>query len=177
MVRPQMGTMMRWFLCVVTGGAMLSGCSLALSGPSPDRPRNKVPQCDTSKGLVVVDGLIATTLGIVAASVAASNNGGAAVLPLLGAGVFTASAIHGNNVVNACNREMGNYESEVAAARSPLPPDEEPRPAAVAMQPALALPSQPQPQAPPQPQPQAPPAPPTHEAAAEPWAAFWKETP
>ncbi|HSN28224.1 MAG TPA: hypothetical protein VLT45_18185 [Kofleriaceae bacterium] len=172
--------MTRWFLL------LLSGCSMALSGPSADRPRGKPPQCDTSKGLVVVDGLVATTLGIVAASVAASNNGGAAVLPLLGAGIFTASAIHGNNVVNACNREMTNYDSELAAARPPLPDEEprsiEPRQPMVAMQPAVALPSQPplQPRPPLQPQPQPQPAPQQQqpqEAAAEPWAAFWKETP
>jgi hypothetical protein len=189
----------RWFLI------LLPGCSMALSGPSPDRPRNKPPQCDTSKGMVFVDGLMAGTLGIVAASVA-SNNGGEAILPLIGAGVFAASAIHGNNVVNACNREMTNYDSELAAGRPPLPDDEPSRPV-VAMQPAVAMPSQPiaPPLQPPQPQlqlqpppqqqppPQPPQPPPPQaqprqqaEASSEaragersdsPWAAFWKESP
>ena len=36
------------------------------------------------------------------------------------AGLFTASAIHGNNTVNACIREQTNYESEMAS-RTPLP--------------------------------------------------------
>ena len=195
MVQPQMGSMTRWFLTLLIGGSLaLSGCSLALSGPGPDRPRSKPPQCDTSKGLVFVDALVASTLGIVAVSVA-SNNGGEAILPLLGAGVFVASAIHGNNVVNECNREIGNYQSELAAAAPD--PDAEPRqpliaprpamapagPAMVAMQPATALPSQPPPQVrppptQPQPQPQAQPAPPPPQAADnEPWAAFWKEAP
>lgn len=179
--------MTRWFLVSLTGCSIaLSGCSMALSGPSPDRPRMKAPQCDTSKGLVVADALIAGTLGIVAASVA-SSNGGAAILPLIGAGVFTASAIHGNNVVNACHRDFESYDAELAA-RAPLPA-EEPREPVVAMQPAVALPSQPQPQVqqppplppPPQRQPQAesqPQPPPQQEAtASDPWAAFWKETP
>src|SRR6185312_12108146 len=124
------------------GSLALSGCSLALTGPSPDRPRNKPPQCDTSKGLVFADALIAGTLGIVAASVG-GNNGGEAVLPLIGAGVFVASAVHGNNVVNACNRELGNYNAEQLAADSPPLPDDPPRPPVVAMQPAVSLPSQP----------------------------------
>ncbi len=169
MVRPQMGTMTRWFLI------LLSGCSMALSGPSPDRPRAKPPQCDTSKGLVVVDALVAGTLGIIAASVA-SNSGGAAVLPLIGAGVFTASAIHGNNVVNACHRDFESYDAELAA-RAPLPA-EEPRPPAVAMQPAVALPSQPAPALQQQPPPPPPPSErPRPTTSSEPWAAFWKETP
>lgn len=184
MVQPQMGTMTRWFLIVLASGSLaLSGCSLALSGPSPDRPRSKPPTCDTSKGLVFVDALLASTLSIVAVSVA-SNNGGEAVLPLIGAGVFVASAIHGNNVVNECNREIGNYNSELAAAAPE--PDAEPRqafvpprppvvaPPAVAMQPVVAPPPPPAVQPPP---PAEPPEQKPEPAAAAPWAAFWKEAP
>ena len=194
--------MTRWFLTLLVGGSLaLSGCSLALSGPSPERPRMKAPQCDTSKALVFVDALVASTLGIVAVSVG-SNNGSEAILPLVGAGVFVASAIHGNNVVNECNREIGNYNSELASATPD--PDAEPReaivaprqpgmaPPAVAMQPTLAAQSQPAPlpmqpppppaapqpaPPPPQSQPQSQPQPQPQPASSEPWAAFWKEAP
>ena len=189
MVQPQMGTMTRWFLI------LLSGCSMALSGPSPDRPRSKPPQCDTSKSLVFVDALLASTLGIVAVSVA-SNNGGDAVIPLIGAGVFVASAVHGNNVVNECNREIGNYNSEQLASGAP-DPDADTRqaivapraplvgPPAVAMQPTVATQPQPQPPPPqqpqpqPQPQPQSQPQPQTEPQPSnnQPWASFWKEAP
>ena len=174
MVRPQMGSMTRWFL------VLLSGCSMALSGPSPDRPRYKAPQCDTSKSMVVIDSLIAATLGIVAISVA-SSNGGAAILPAIGGGVFAASAIHGNNVVNACHRELANYDGEIASAQLPANPDAPPaRPPITAMQPAVALPSQPVEAPPPQPpqvRQEQPPQPAPHSSSADPWAAFWKEAP
>jgi hypothetical protein len=200
MVRPLIGTMARWFLL------LLSGCSLAITGPSPDRPHNKAPTCDTSKGLVALDGVLAATMSVVGLSVAAGNDGSAAIAPLIVAGIFTASAIHGNHTVDACIREQGNYESEMAS-RTPLP-DESERPmvaaqgapgaAGIAMQPAVSLPSvsgplPPQQLAPPQPQqpPQQPPPPPPPQqqspaprpapAASAPsddaWAAFWKEVP
>jgi outer membrane biosynthesis protein TonB len=200
MVQPQMGCMTRWFVTLLLGGSLaLSGCSMALTGPSPERPRGKAPQCDTSKGLVFVDALLASTLGIVAVSVG-SNNGGEAVIPLIGAGVFVASAIHGNNVVNECNRDLANYDSEMASLR-PLPPDPdgEPKRPVVAMQPRPVVamqppsqpqmqpPSQPQMQPPPQQQPPPQPPPPAQQqpepppqaqpSSREPWAAFWKETP
>jgi outer membrane biosynthesis protein TonB len=193
----------RWFLNLLLGGSLaLSGCSMALSGPSPERPRGKAPQCDTSKSLVFVDALIAGTLGIVAVSVG-SNNGGEAVIPLIGAGVFVASAVHGNNVVNECNRDVESYDAELASMR-PLPPNpdaEPPRPV-VAMRPPMAPPQmqpspppqpqtpsqppsqppwqpqpQPQPQSQPQSQPQPQPQPQPQASSSEPWAAFWKETP
>jgi hypothetical protein len=150
-----MGTMARWFLL------LLSGCSLAISGPSPDRPRNKPPTCDTSKGLVALDAVVAATMSVIALSLATGNNGGEAVAPVLVGGIFAASAIHGNNAVNACNREQANYESEMAANRTPAGPEEPPLPperpslppdrpdlriaapgaGRIAMQPAVSLPS------------------------------------
>jgi len=178
--------MARWFLL------LLSGCSLAITGPSPNRPRNKAPTCDTSKGLVALDGVLAATMSVVGLSVAAGNNGSEAIAPLIVAGIFTASAIHGNNEVNACLREQGNYESEMAS-RTPLP-DESERPVVAApgaapgapgfaMQPAVSLPSATGPMPPQQLQPPSPPpqqqqAPaPRPEPADEAWAAFWKEVP
>ena len=181
-----MGSMaVRWLLLILTG------CSLTLSGPDPNRPRNKLPVCDTSKSLVALDGVLAATMGIIAAAAASSNDGGAAVAPALFGAVFVASAIHGNSEVNACHREMENYDA-MMAARETVPEDVPPpkpveRPVAVAppgMQPPPQPEPQPQeppelqepPQPPPQPQPRAQPQPPPAPAGDR-WQAFWREVP
>ena len=175
-----MATMARWFLLLLTG------CSLTISGPDPNRPRTKPPTCETSKALVAIDGVLAATLGIVAIAAASSNDGGAAVAPALFGAAFAASAIHGNTTVNACHREMESYDAAVAAREivpAAAPPEEE-RPQ---VQPQLALqpqpPQQPQPQLQPQlqpqpqpqlqPQPQPQPQPHTGDR----WQAFWREVP
>jgi hypothetical protein len=152
--------MARWFLI------LLSGCSLTLSGPDPNRPRTNRPTCDTGKGLVALDGVLAATLGLVAIGVA-SSDGGAAVAPGLLGSLFLLSAVHGNSTVDACNREMDNW---AATMTPPVPPDEPvaqlhpPMPTPAPMQPSMAGPMQPPLPAPMQPsvpapmQPSTPPA-------------------
>ncbi len=160
--------MARWFLLLLTG------CSLTLSGPDPNRPRSKAPVCDTSKSLVALDGVLAATMGVIAVAAAGNSDGGAAVAPALFGALFVASAIHGNNVVNDCHREMDNYD-QMMAARDAVPP---PRPMLAppsAIEPQV--PPQPEPppalpQAQPQPAPQPPPAP-----SGDRWQAFWREVP
>ena len=185
MVRPLMGTMARWFLLI------LSGCSLAISGPSPDQPRNKPPTCETSKTLIALDGVFAATMAVIALGVAGGNNSSDAIAPALFGTLFAVSAVHGNSLVNDCNREHANYDSAMAAHA--LPPDEnEENPViaargapGIAMQPAVALPSASGPPVPQQlaPPPQQAPAPAPRPAPAatapsdEAWAAFWKEVP
>ncbi len=166
-----MGTMARWFLLLLTG------CSLTLSGPDPNRPRHKPPTCDTSKALVAIDGVLAATMGIIAVAAASNNNGSAAVAPAIFGAVFVASAIHGNNTVNACQRDFESYDQAMAArdiegtprpvvASSPAP---QPAPE------AAETPPEEQPAAQPQPQPAPPPAPPP--ASNDRWQAFWREVP
>jgi hypothetical protein len=172
--------MARWFLI------LLSGCSLTLSGPDPNRPRNNRPACDTSKGMVALDGALAATLGLVAIGVASNDNGGAAVAPALIGSLFLLSAIHGNSTVDACNREMASFDNSVApplqepvadvrapVAQPPMmqppvvqPPAMQPQPAAIAAPPAQYQPS---------PVPRQPPPPTTQ--GDDPWAAFWQEVP
>lgn len=165
-----MGSMARWFLLLLTG------CSLTLSGPDPNRPRTKQPVCDTSKSLVALDGVMAATMAVVGVAAAGSSNSSSAVVPALLSALFIGSAIHGNNIVNECHREMENYD-QVMAARDIEPPVRPPLgpPGMAAPQPA------PQPEAPPsaeepEPQPAQAPAP-----AAQPsndrWSAFWRELP
>jgi hypothetical protein len=153
--------MARWFLL------LLSGCSLTLSGPDPNRPRNNRPACDTSKALVALDGALAATAGLIAIGLASSDEGGAAVAPALVGSAFLLSAVHGNSTVDACHREMDSY----ASSPVPLP---EPQ---VAQQPVVqpaAMPVMPPPPpvTPPQVQP-APPPPPANDR----WSAFWREVP
>ena len=153
-----MGSMARWLLLLLTG------CSLTLSGPDPNRPRSKQPTCDTSKTLVALDGVMTGTLAIIAVAAASNNEGGAAVAPGLLAAAFLGSAIHGNNVVDACHQDFEAYD-QAMAAQEIVP----------ALQPPPQPPPQPQPPPPPpQQQPEPPPAP---RVASDPWQAFWREVP
>jgi hypothetical protein len=149
--------MARWLLLLLTG------CSLTLSGPDPNRPRSKQPTCDTRKTLVALDGVMTGALAIIAVAAASNNDGGAAVAPGLLAAAFLGSAIHGNNVVNACHQDFEAYDQAMAAQQ---------------IVPALQPQPQPQPQPPPPPPTQQQPEPPpTAQAAADPWQAFWREVP
>jgi hypothetical protein len=148
--------MARWFLL------LLSGCSLTLSGPDPNRPRNNRPACDTSKALVALDGALAATTGLIAVGLASNGDGGAAVAPALVGSLFLLSAVHGNNTVDACNREMDSYASSLV----PLP---EPQ---VAQQPLVQPAVMPAPAVTP---PHVPPPPPP--APDDRWSAFWREVP
>lgn len=149
-----MGSMARWLLLLLTG------CSLTLSGPDPNRPRSKQPTCDTRKTLVALDGVMTGALAIVAVAAASNNDGSAAVAPGLLAAAFLGSAIHGNNVVNACHQDFEAYDQAMAAQQ---------------IVPALQPPPVVAP-APPPPPPPPPPQPPT-QVAADPWQAFWREVP
>jgi hypothetical protein len=151
--------MARWFLL------LLSGCSLTLSGPDPNRPRNNRPACDTSKALVALDGALAATTGLIAIGLATNGDGGAAVAPALIGSAFLLSAVHGNNTVDACNREMDSY----ASSMMPLPE------APVAQQPPVAQPAAMPVLPPPHVQPVQPPPPPP--ASSDRWSAFWREVP
>jgi hypothetical protein len=153
--------MARWFLL------LLSGCSLTLSGPDPNRPRNNRPACDTSKALVALDGALAATAGLIAIGLASNGDGDAAVAPALIGSAFLLSAVHGNNTVDACHREMDSYASSMV----PLPE--------VAQQPVVqpaAMPVMPPPPpvTPPHVQPASPPPP---AAPNDRWSAFWREVP
>ena len=144
---------------------MLSaGCSFALAGPDPARPRGKPPQCDSGKGLVTLDALVATGLGIGGLSLLSSSDSsshGAAVVPLLLGALYTGAALRGNSVVNACREEQATfvaYQQEPAAP--PLPP--KPRVVASAPPPVVSPAPEPKPEPPPEP---------------APWSDFWKEQP
>jgi len=177
---------------------MVSGCSLALSGPNPERPANTVPRCDTGKGLVGLDGVIGGGFALASLSALGADAPEAAAVTALVAAAFIASAARGNGVVNDCREAIAKYEAspgpELADRREiPEDPYEEPRPARprpVEWAPNAA----PRPTQPPAPtagpsitqppqvaQPPARPAKPAPAPAAaaadEDWADFWTEVP
>jgi hypothetical protein len=180
--------MTRW--CIVLG--LLAGCSFSLSGPEPSRPRLQRPKCDSDKGLVVVDGVLATAMGITTIGVAAGGSSSAILPAILGA-VFMGAAIHGSHTVDACRADLVAYAAE-SAAGSPIA-EQQPgrrRPARAVrgapVDPYTAddqdgtaeqaggdttptTPATPPPAATPTP-PSKSPAPPP--AARDPWADFWK---
>lgn len=172
MVGPLDRTMTRW--CLVL--AFVTGCSFSLEGPDPKRAAHTAPTCETGKGRVLTDGLIATTLGVTTLSVAASS-GAAAIIPAVIGAVFVGAAVHGNNLVEDCRKANTEYLAlrEDGAPPQPRPvtgPPEEVEP--VAQQP-VAPPAPLSAPAPAAPAPAAPaPAPaPVPEPAT--WAAFWKD--
>src|SRR5262245_10288316 len=105
----------------------LGGCSLALSGPSPDRPRDRHPDCDTGKGLIVLDGIVGSSLGLGSLVALGDNASAVALLPAALGAVFLGSAIAANRRVNACRAAFAEYEDGQRAA--PLPPPALPAPA------------------------------------------------
>lgn len=160
-----------------------TGCSLALSSPDPNRPRNEAPECDTGKGLVGLDGLVGGSFAVASlALLGADEGGGAAVTGLIGV-AFIASAIRGNGAVNECRQALAEYrardvdraidEQQVAAR----PPSRRPQQPPTVMQPPQpgdpyagdeppyqaphVNPAVPPPAAPPVPTPVLKPAPPT----------------
>lgn len=178
--------MTRWLLAALL---VFSGCAYALSGPEPGRPRNQVPECDTSKGLVVLDGAMATTMGVVTLSMVSGTEPAVALLPLAIGAIYLGGAVKGNAAVNRCRVAMDEYarypgdrfvaddadddrprrsasrvENPTVQAAMPQAPPSRPAPAPQA-QPALQPPAQP---APARPQP----------ADGETdWSDFWREVP
>lgn len=99
----------------------VTGCSLALSGPDPKRPRNRAPQCDTGKGPVTLDAVMGSILGTGALIAASDDEGGVALVTGLLAAAYLGAAIRGNSTVNDCREAIAAYEA-------PLPDPERERP-------------------------------------------------
>lgn len=143
----------------------LSSCSFALSGPDPLRAARVRPTCDSGKGLVAFDSVLAGGLATSALAIEGSGGGTAAIAPALLAAVFLGSALRGNRVVEDCRTAQVAYASE---AEPPL--DDRSASAPVAREPAAPVVELPvvTPAIPPP-----PPAP----ARGDRWAAFWKVLP
>jgi hypothetical protein len=103
--------MQRWLAVLV----LFSGCAFGLSGPDPDRPRGRMPKCDTSKALVAVDGAMALTSGLIAVTLADTSEPAVALLPLSIGAIYLAGAVRGNSNVNKCRAAMSEFENYTAA--------------------------------------------------------------
>lgn len=98
--------MSRWVLAALLA---MSGCAFALDGPDPNRPRDRVPVCDTSKGMVALDGVMATALGVVTIALLSENEPAGALLPLSLGALYVGGAISGNRAVDACRKAHDDY--------------------------------------------------------------------
>ena len=169
-----------------------AGCSLALDGPDPNRPRNRPPDCDTNKGRVALDSVVGG--GFAAVGLASLNNqdNEAAGITLVISGLYFLAAVHGNSTVNACRHAVAEYNGQpmldvaarpAVAPRVAAPPPSPPQPqAAAAPPPPEPEPEPPTPTPTPTPTPKSTPkstpkATPKPAPADDPWADFWKELP
>lgn len=107
---------------------LVSGCAFGIEGPDPSRPRSQMPRCDTGKGLVVLDGVMAATAGALALSLVDTSEPAVALLPASIGALYLAGAVRGNGAANRCRAAMDDFESYQAARDTLPPPDEEPRP-------------------------------------------------
>lgn len=134
--------MSRSLLAALVSSSLLGGCAFSLSGPDPSRPRNRAPECDTSKGLVVLDGLMATAMGVATLALVNEPEPGIALLPLTLGAVYLGGAVKGNSAVNKCREATNEYQGAETARDTlanmddpyddePLPAPRNPRPAPV----------------------------------------------
>jgi hypothetical protein len=107
--------MPRRLVAALLVSSVLGGCGYSLRAPSPNRPRHEQPECDTNKSMVVIDGLMATALGIATLSLVGSEEPALALLPLSLGAIYLGGAIKGNTSVNKCNAAMSEYGGVEAA--------------------------------------------------------------
>lgn len=185
--------MSRWFVVMT----LLAGCGFGLDGPDPQRPREQMPKCDTGKGAVVVDGLMATVATIVALSLVANDEPAGALIPAGIGAAYIGGAVHGSRAVDECRKSMDDWSQMIAAREQlreqgppggheeqdprprvkppmnpsvvpPPPPDEQPD---EAPPPSEVAPVAPPPQVKQPPAKKAPPPPPSGDE----WSDFWRE--
>lgn len=99
--------------------ATVSGCSLALSTPDPLRAAHVAPRCDTGKGLVTLDWVLAGAMATIALSALSEDAGELAAASALTSAAFIASAARGNGVVNKCRQEFAVYSEYAPPVRNP----------------------------------------------------------
>lgn len=90
----------------------VTGCSLALSGPGANRPRDRAPQCDTGKGLVALDGVVGSVLATGALVAVTDDESSLALVSGLLAVAYLGAALRGNSNVNECRTALAAYDGE-----------------------------------------------------------------
>lgn len=96
-----------------------SGCAFGISGPDPERPRTEVPKCDTGKGMVALDGLTGTLLGLGSLAAFGDDATGVGVLLAGASALYFAGAAHGNSAANSCQAAFEDYN--IAIHQQPQP--------------------------------------------------------
>lgn len=87
------------------------------------------PKCDTGKGPVTVDWILAGAAGLGALAALESDAVGPGLAVGVAAGAFAASALRGNNAVNECRDAIAAYEGSDGPERLAIDDDEdEPQP-------------------------------------------------
>src|SRR5690349_5985424 len=90
---------------VLTFAMASAGCAMiAAKAPDPDRPRDQPPMCNDGKGGVVLDGIMATALGVATLGLAADDGGGAAAITGVGTLIYGISAGVGSSSANKCRQ-------------------------------------------------------------------------
>jgi hypothetical protein len=102
---------------------LLAGCSLSISGPAHNRKSGELPRCDTGKGLVALDALMAVGFGI-GGLAALGEDQGTGAIALVGAALFTAAALHGSSNADKCRNAFEAYAKETGTRDD----EETPRP-------------------------------------------------
>jgi hypothetical protein len=144
---------------VVIATACLAGCSLTLSGPEPTRPRDRPPECDSTKGFVASDIVLGSALALGGLVAIGQEAGGEAAIPLAAATAFYLAAARGNGVANDCRTAMAEYGTFLAERMGVDDDDEDgaPPPRAVGASAGAARARRPVPPMPGNPPPVAPP--------------------
>lgn len=105
---------------VVVVMLLISGCAFGIDGPDPERPHSQIPRCDSGKGLVVLDGVMAATTGVVALSLVDTEEPAVALIPAALGALYIAGAVTGNRAANRCREAMTDFES-YQASRDMMP--------------------------------------------------------
>jgi hypothetical protein len=104
---------MRSIAIIIALAVGASGCAIiAAKSPGPVTA-NARPDCNSSKGAVVADGLAAATLGIVALALATNDESGPGAGIGLLAAVYTGSAISGSGSADRCRQANDEYDALV----------------------------------------------------------------
>jgi len=163
-----------WIVAVAIGEA---GCAMIMQQPpKKNRAPGEIPVCSTSRGGVVLDGLLATVLGAGALIAFANDEPGGGVALGAVAGVYGYSAVSGHRSASECEDALRDYKTVITArevvphrpaAAAPVTPAGPPAEAAAppAEEPPAEEPAASEPPA------EAPPAPPPPRD----WSDFWVE--
>lgn len=106
-----------WIVALAIGEG---GCAMIMQQPpKKNRAPREVPICSTGRGGVVLDGLLATALGVGALVAFANDEPGVGLALGAVTGVYGYSAVSGHRSADECEDAMREYQIELAAREVP----------------------------------------------------------